>query len=426
MVQGIRALHDQMLSMGANSANISNAAAVLRKVPPFYGALQRIATDINNLPYIVVNSEDELLPKHPVNRLLMDLQPGNPEMLKHLFLDWMLYGTCFAEIQLEAGRPITGAPVALHRFSPADVSFDYDDTQYLPTRVHINNVKSFEIYPDGSSKYFYLFGYAPEHTREGRFVSPIEPIMESAKAFIAAVQHCRLLAENSYSPLGVISTEPQQFVSDDKLQADIDAIMEFWEKNSRRKVKAPFIIEGKWQNIAQNAVESELIRLMDSLQRLIVNVLHFPPQYLGLPDSSTYRSQYETQRSYTGVCVIPKAEILVRQLGNRLRPFYPTALQDFQIKIDLNAIPAMVAGRAEALRSLGQAGFGLTVNEMRKMGGFRPLKSAEADTPLIGAGVIPLDDVGMADGEGENDNGGEGGKEKGSESKPPKKPTSSE
>ena len=395
-------------TFGAFGGGIKSANDIYRLCPPFRAAADRIARDIARLPMHLVTMDGKpVADDHPIYKLMKNWQPGNSDALMHLIIDYLLYGCCFAEIKRNKHlKEMTTEILGIYRFSPAEVSFYWDRKTYLPTKIKLHNGREFLIDDaTGASDYFYYFGYSPTWTRGGRPAAPSEPAIVAAEALVKMLEHCNNLAKNRYRPPGMLSFKRETYPSPERQAEMTSQLREFWKKRAKEGLDIPLpLIEATFTPMTTTAAEDEFVNKLNTLSRFIVHALHFPAQYLHLPDSSTYRSQYETRRGYYDACILPLAESFYKQLGDLLAQNLsptPSALRDFRFKIDINAIPSLAAARAEAARTLAQAP-GMTINEIREILGMPPSDEEGTDEILIGSGMVALKEMRAAGAESEN------------------------
>ena len=345
--------------------------------PVLHGIISRMAEDFMAMPIIAVTKKGKPVnDSHPANALLEQWQPCDSGFLRDIFIDYLLYGSCFAEIEKDNKlHPMTSdnpdAPGALWRIAPTQVTVEWDDEKrIMPSGIRLtaDYATKFPIAPSGKCDLFFVCGYNPVQTRGGAWATPSYPALQAALAFNAMLVHNRKMAENFYRPLAFLMLDKDDRQTPEQMKQMQEMIDERWRNKSSELGggNSPIIARGYGlEKLGESNKEANFIETLDSLTRIIAMSFHFPPQYLGNAETSQSRNSYEARRTYYDACILPKAGVLLRRLQESIRLHLPVSQRDFQFQIDLNRIPALQQHRGELARLLQGIDF-MTADEKRK------------------------------------------------------------
>jgi len=123
------------------------------------------------------------------------------------------------------------------------------------------------------------------------------------------------------------------------------------------------------------------------------------PQILAIPGDNTYSNMQEARQALYQDTILPLLDAMLDGLNNWLAPVYGDGVV---IKANIENLPALASVRAARWTAVQNAPW-LTTNEKRKATGYEPISDPAGDQVLVSAGMIPLSDEPMDDGEGEDE-----------------------
>ena len=181
----------------------------------------------------------------------------------------------------------------------------------------------------------------------------------------ASADWAKSLIDNAAKPSGALvyggdnSMTPEQF---DRLKEELEANFAGAANAGR-----PLLLEGglQWQALSMSPAEMDFQATRAAAAREIALALGVPPMLLGMPGDNTYANYREANLAFWRMTVLPLAARLAEALSRWLDGAFGT---DVEVRVDLDAVPALAAEREALWARLEDASF-LTREEKRRIAG---------------------------------------------------------
>lgn len=227
-------------------------------------------------------------------------------------------------------------------------------------------------------------------------LAPVEAAAYAIDQHNEAMAWMQGLLQNSAQPSGALVTKEGQSLGDDqfrRLKADIDE-----RYSGAKNAGRPMLLEGglDWRQMGLSPVDVQIIEAKNSAARDVALAFGVPPQLLGIPGDNTYSNYQEARLAFWEDTVIPLCDWIANDWSQWL------GKGEIAIKPDWDQVPAIVEKR-QRLWDMADKATDLTINERRKLKGFKPIKGGDvllvssAQTSLESASLPPEDDVPPAD-----------------------------
>jgi HK97 family phage portal protein len=329
--------------------------------------------------------------KHPLLDLLKRPNPmqGGARFFEALAAYYLISGNSYIDAVQVNGKPgemwvlrpdrmkvipgTTGLPQG-YRYTAGGQHRDYKTDALTGTSPELLHVKSFHPLDD-------WYG-----------MSPLE-----AAAFAldqhneAGVWNARML-RNSARPSGALVYSPKGDDAPDTMteqqRASIRAELDSYASGSSNAGR-PLILEGglDWREMSLSPKDMEWLQGKDVSAREVALAYHVPAQLVGIAGSQTFANFEQARLALYDDAVLPIVDMLKDEMNNWLCPQFGDGIR---LEYDMDSIPALEPRRKEKWEAIKTADF-LTVNEKRIAMGYAPVKSADGDLILVGAGLIPLE-----------------------------------
>lgn len=360
-----------------------------------YRCIRMIAENAAAVQLLAYENANELS-EHPFLSVLARPNPwqSGPEMIDALVSYFKIAGNGFLEAvtldedirELYALRPDRMKPIPGRRGYPAAWEYSVDGTAKYRFDV--------DVLPGEQSPILHIKEFNPLDDWSG--MSPVEAAAFSIDVHNSAGGYNKALLDNAASPSGALvfkGTDESDGTLTDEQFRRLKA--EFAEKHSGpQNAGKPMILEGglEWQAMGMSPKDLEFTDGKREAAREIALAFGVPPQLLGIPGDNTYSNYQEARLALYEETVLPLVDKVCEAISNWVQPTYP----GLRIGYDEDAIPALAARREKVWDKVSNSGF-LTTDEKREAVGYGPYQpgTAPGSSILVGAAMIPLDDVGM-------------------------------
>ncbi len=336
--------------------------------PVGFRAVKMIAEAAAALPLVLQDAERRY-DTHPVLELLHrpNGAQGRAELLEALFGQLLLSGNGYVEaVAGDAGL------VELHvlrsdRMSivpGADgwpVAFDYT----------VGGRKHRFALGEGPSPICHLKSFHPQDDHYG--LSPMQAAATALDVHNAASRWSKALLDNAARPSGAIvykGADGQAQLSTDQY----DRLLHEMETQHQGAKNAgrPMLLEGglDWKPMGFSPSDMEFQKTKEAAAREIAIAFGVPPMLLGIPGDATYANYQEANRAFYRLTVLPLVTRVASALADWLGDF---AESSFELKPDLDQIPALSVERDAQWKRVGEATF-LSDAEKRNLLGLPSLE----------------------------------------------------
>lgn len=390
---------EQGASYQRNPAQYSDEA--YRRNVIAYKAISEVARGAAKIPLEVYVRDKQADQNHPLVKLL---QKPNPWQPKASFIEaaigyWLLAGNTYLEGVGPDGKP----PLELYTLRP-------DRTKVIPGKLgpsgyvyEVNGQKvKWDVDPlSGNSPILHLKFFNPLNDWYG--MSPVEAAAFSVDAHNEAGRWNAGLLQNGARPSGALvykgnGNAPP--VLTDKQRADLKEQLSVAFSGGRNAGR-PMLLDGglEWQQMSMTPAEMDWLQGRHASSREIALAFGVAPQILAIPGDNTYSNMQEARQALYQDTILPLLDAMLDGLNNWLAPVYGDGVV---IKANIENLPALASVRAARWQAVQNASW-LTTNEKRKATGYEPISDPAGDQVLVSAGMIPLSDEPMDDGEGDDD-----------------------
>ena len=363
--------------------NITSAVDAYEKNPIVYACVRLIATEIAHATLRVysrqgVNAQED--PNHPALQLLTH---PNPFQSGHEFMEgiatWLeLAGECPVYLNIPNGRE----PAEAYILDPRYLTIIPDPKKYVTgyiyrppaTEESTFNTDEIIMFRDFNPKSQYR-GHAP--IRSARYVVDSDQFQE---------EYNRDFFYNDAVPRAIL-TAPNAL--NDSI---FNRLRNIWKETyqGRRKAHQTAILEGgvDVKILQQTAKDMDFAQLSEKNIQRICAAFRVPKALLGI-DLDLNRASAETMAYiFARWTIKPKLRMLQEKLNNELLPLYSRG-NTFFVKFDdpVAVDPDQKNSRYTTLAAVGA----ISPNEIRAEENLPPVEGG--DSPLVSAGLIPLDMV---------------------------------
>lgn len=259
------------------------------------------------------------------------------------------------------------------------------DQAAAPVELHVLRSDRMGLVPgaDGwPAAYDYTVGskkhrYAPELICHIRTFHPqddhygLAPLQAAATAFDvhnSAARWSKALLDNAARPSGAIvyrgvdgsgTMSQDQF---DRLQTEMEA-----HHQGARNAGRPMLLEGglDWKPMGFSPSDMEFQKTKEAAARDIALAFGVPPMLIGIPGDATYANYAEANRAFYRLTVLPLASKVLAQLSQWMSHLSGDV---FELKPDLDQVPALASEREAQWRRVAEADFLSEVEKRRMLG----------------------------------------------------------
>lgn len=329
---------------------------------------------------------------HPLLKLLArpNLLQGGKKFKRSLVINYLFSGDSYTIKQYGTGNK--KVPVELYHIPPLNVQV-VSGKSGIPLKYKITGTTSVEIPVDqitGKSPIIHISDVSPENTFNG--LSPFTPAAVSVDLHNSALKWNYSLLENGAKPSMVIKApNGTKFTDEQKAQ-----ISEWLRKKQQGSANAgaPLMLSGmeleQWGFNPSDMDHKETVK--DSANNICL-AFGVPP-VLVTGEGNTFNNVREARESFYENRVLPLLDEILDELNRSLVSDFGETLY---LKYNADSISALESKRErkyDRVEKVKNAGI-ITTNEARLELGFEKLTSPLADTLLIPASNIPIDEVGL-------------------------------
>lgn len=329
---------------------------------------------------------------HPLVQLINRPNPiqGRKKFFRALAINYLFAGNSFTIKQY--GVQNRKVPKELWHIPPVNVQVMAGKSG-LPLKYKINGNETVEIPVDqvsGESPIIHISDVNPESNMNG--ISIFESSALSVDLHNSGLKWNYSLLENGGKPSMIIkSKEGGKFTEEQKAQ-----ITEWLRKKNQgsENAGAPLMLSGmeieQWGFSPLDMDYKEIIR--ESANNICIGF--GVPAVLITGEGNTFNNMKEARESFYENRVLPLLDEILDELNRSLCPAFGEGLV---LKYNPDSISALEGKRArkyERVEAVKTAGI-ITANEARIELGFKKLSSPLADTLLVPASNIPIDEVGL-------------------------------
>ncbi len=337
--------------------------------PVGFRAVRLIAEAAAALPLIL---QDHLrrYDRHPVLDLIgrPNAMQGRAELFEALYGQILLTGNGY----LEAVGADEGLPLELHVLRS-------DRMELVPGP---DGWPAAYDYAVGGRKHRFVIGgdvaqvchiksFHPQDDHYG--FSALQAAASAIDVHNAASRWSKALLDNAARPSGAIvyrGADGQSALSADQYERLVSEMES--QHQGARNAGRPMLLEGglDWKPMGFSPSDMEFQKTKELAAREIAVAFGVPPMLLGLPGDATYANYQEANRAFYRLTVLPLATRVASAVADWLEDFTGDR---FDLRPDVDQIPALAAEREAQWRRVGEAAF-LTDAEKRVLLGLPALE----------------------------------------------------
>ncbi|PHP26774.1 phage portal protein [Limimaricola cinnabarinus] len=228
---------------------------------------------------------------------------------------------------------------------------------------------------DGISPVCHIKSFHPQDDHYG--LSALSAAATAIDVHNAASAWSKALLDNAARPSGAIvyrGADGQAGLTPDQY----DRLVEEMESQHQgaRNAGRPMLLEGglDWKPMGFSPSDMEFQKTKEAAAREIAVAFGVPPMILGIPGDATYANYQEANRAFYRLTVLPLMARIAGALAEWLSDF---AEERFELRVDLDQVPALAAERDGQWRRVSEALF-LTDAEKRALLGL-PAREVGSD-----------------------------------------------
>ncbi len=338
--------------------------------PVGFRAVKLIAESAAALP-ILLQDRERRYDTHPVLSLIQrpNGQQGRAELMEALFGQLLLTGNAYLEAVAGAEA---GVPLELHVLRSDRMSLvPGPDGWPVAYDYAVGGRKHRFVVEAGLSPICHIRSFHPQDDHYG--LSPMQAAAVALDVHNSASRWSKALLDNAARPSGALvyrgedglgALSPEQFA---RLQDEMED-----QYQGARNAGRPMLLEGglDWKPMGFSPSDMEFQKTKDAAAREIAMAFGVPPMLLGIPGDATYANYQEANRAFFRLTVLPLATRVAASLSDWLSDFTGEV---FDLRPDLDNVPALAAEREALWRRVGEAGF-LTDAEKRSLLGLPALE----------------------------------------------------
>lgn len=300
------------------------------------------------------------------------------DFIKLLFIHYYLAGEAFV-YRVPDAKAFARGNGKLYLIAPDKVVIQNKE-YIIDGRIHVPMVNE-----DGTRDILHI---AEWHPNSDRGMSHLQPAWAAISNINEAQRWNHSVLKNSgklsiVAVLKSFGASKGSTLSKDQLDSLNDDLAEFATGSNRGR---PFVATGDWNftELGLNNKELEWLTGMEAMARNIALALGVDPVLLSLPGDSTYNNKREAFSALFKNTALPQLQRLVGSIEHWLKEIVPG---DWEIRFNLDDIPALEPEREKLWDRQSAASDILTVNERRALLGYEPvdggdeLKSVSAPQP---------------------------------------------
>ncbi|SLN59699.1 phage portal protein [Pseudooctadecabacter jejudonensis] len=217
---------------------------------------------------------------------------------------------------------------------------------------------------EGAAPVCHIKSFHPQDDHYG--LSPMQAAATALDVHNAASRWSKALLDNAARPSGAIvyrGADGQSQLSNDQY----DRLLHEMETQHQgaRNAGRPMLLEGglDWKPMGFSPSDMEFQKTKEAAAREISVAFGVPPMLLGIPGDATYANYQEANRAFYRLTVLPLVTRVAGTIADWLGDF---AGERFDLKPDLDQVPALAAERDAQWKRVGSATF-LSDDEKRHL-----------------------------------------------------------
>ncbi|SNR60976.1 phage portal protein [Puniceibacterium sediminis] len=340
--------------------------------PVGFRAVKLIAEAAAALP-LVLQDRQRRYEDHPVMSLVRHPNgaQGRAELFEALYGQLLLSGDGY----LEAVMGDQQVPLELHvlrsdrmRLVPGSDGWPVAYEYAVGGRKH-----RFDVTGE-TSPICHIKSFHPQDDHYG--LSPMQAAASALDVHNSASRWSKGLLDNAARPSGAIvykSTDGAGAMSRDQYERLVSE-METHHQGARNAGR-PMLLEGglDWKPMGFSPADMEFQKTKEAAAREIAVAFGVPPMLLGIPGEATFANYQEAHRAFYRLTVLPLATRVAASVSAWLSAY---AGEDFELKPDLDQVPALSSERDAQWARVSGADF-LTSAEKRRLLGLPALDEAQ-------------------------------------------------
>ena len=377
-----------------------------------YRCVQIIASSVSNLPFLLqkegVDGKLEDLKNSKNNLYAQFLKKPNPytsivQLVRQAIINYKVGGIAYIQAYRKTDKVI---PYELHVLSNQNIQImqspgNYPDElpeAYIYTPVNAAPV-TYKVNPVSGRAYATIGNSLTELFRFSDYnpLDPWQPLSPLTVGGSAVDNHNQATVWNS--SLLKQSARPSGFwkTQNRMTETQYDQNRQILQSYSGAlNAGKSLLLNGdvQYQQLGLSPVDMDFKNNLEAATDLIAASFNIPRQMV-LKGESTYNNYATAYESFYSETVLPLARLFWKELNNFL--IQDTVYQDIVCSIDESVLDALEPKRARRAIRLSQdlKDGKLTLNEARAEDGLPPYPHPEANMPLIQAGFVPLEDMGL-------------------------------
>ncbi len=313
---------------------------------------------------VVLQDDERRYEMHPVLDLLGAPNPSQSSvaLLESFYGNMLLTGDGYFEA---AGMDPSGGPRELYVLRSDRMRVvEGNDGWPIAYEYSAGGKKhSFDIRQD-RTPVLHVKSYHPGDDHYG--LSPMQAAAGAVDVHNSASAWSKALLDNAARPSGAIiykGVDGQGTMRTDQYSRLVDELQSHHQGASN--AGRPMLLEGglDWKPMGFSPSDMEFHRTKEAAARDVALAFGVPPMLLGLPGDNTYANYQEAHRAFYRLTVLPIVARTFAALSSWLATFYG---QKFNIKTDLENVPALASEREIMWRRISESDF-LTNAEKRQM-----------------------------------------------------------
>jgi HK97 family phage portal protein len=336
--------------------------------PIGFRAVKMIAEAVAAIPLVLQDAERRY-DTHPVLALLNrpNWAQGRAELLEAAVGQLLLTGNGYLEAVGDEGLPLELHVLRSDRMSIVPGA----DGWPVGYEYAVNGRKHRFAMTDGQGPICHLKSFHPQDDHYG--LSALQAAANAVDVHNAASRWSKALLDNAARPSGAIvyrGADGQATLSAD--QYDRLLVEMETQHQGARNAGRPMLLEGglDWKPMGFSPSDMEFQKTKEAAAREIAIAFGVPPMLLGIPGDATYANYQESNRAFYRLTVLPLVTRVTSTIADWLSDFTG---EQFELRPDLDQIPALSVERDAQWRRVGEAAF-LTDPEKRALLGLPALE----------------------------------------------------
>ena len=337
---------------GTARDNVSLTKAGFLGNPVGYRAVKLIAEAAASVP-VILQDKTQRYETHPVTDLLSrpNGAQGRAELLEAVYGQLLLTGNAYVEAV--GGE---GLPVELHVLRSDRVAVvPGADGWPVAYEYSVAGRKHRFAVGQGPSPVCHIKSFHPQDDHYG--FSAMQAAASAIDVHSAASRWSKALLDNAARPSGAIVYSGPEGAAGlstdqyDRLVAEMES-----QHQGARNAGRPMLLEGglDWKPMGFSPSDMEFQKTKEAAAREIATAYGVPPMMLGIPGDATYANYQEANRAFYRLSVLPLVARVVNGLGDWLSDY---SGEDFDLRPDLDQVPALAVEREAQWRRVSEAGF---------------------------------------------------------------------